>query len=217
MKEFNASECMERFRSHNIFLTENATIQFRIYHAEILKWNSKANLISKKDESRIVERHFLESALLSLHEEFTGQKSVLDLGTGAGFPGVPLKIVCPELKMTLLDSKRWKCLFLKSLIQKLGLAEVEVLCERAEKASQDEAYRRKFDVVVSRAVTELKQLFDLAEPFCASTAVLIALKGSMAEIETERLKSVRPDLKISVLAFPGLKFQKQKAVFVRKA
>lgn len=212
---FDSAWCRELFEAQGVFLSDIAVEQFRIYRAEILRWNSKANLVSKKDESRIIERHFLESALLSVFEEFQNRKLILDLGSGAGFPGVPLKIVCPNLKMTVLDSKRWKCLFLKSLLQKLDLEGVQVLCMRAEAAGQNETYRHKFDIIVSRAVTELSELYKLAEPLLLHTGLLVAMKGSSAEIEIEKMKKLYPDLNIEVKALHGIKSQKQQVVFVR--
>ncbi len=107
--KLDLSKLSERFKENDVTLSQTQLNQFEIYYYELLKWNPKANLISKKDEGRIVERHFLESALLSFLNEFQGELSVLDLGTGGGFPGVPLKIVTPNLHMVLLDSKRWNC------------------------------------------------------------------------------------------------------------
>lgn len=177
--------------------------QFEIYYNELLKWNPKANLISKNDESRIVERHFLESALLSLLNEFQGELSVLDLGTGGGFPGVPVKIVKPDLQMTLLDSKRWKGLFLRHLIEVLELQNTEVLCERAEAAAENEKYRSRFDRVVCRAVTELSALYRLSSPFLKSGGALVAVKGSRLNDELNRFKAEYPGVSFEVKPFPG--------------
>ncbi len=177
--------------------------QFEIYHRELLKWNPKANLISKKDEGRIVERHFLESALLSFLNEFQGELSVLDLGTGGGFPGVPLKIITPNLQMVLLDSKRWKCLFLRDLVKALELQNTEVLCERAEAAAEHREYRNRFDRVVCRAVTDLSALYRLSRPFLKSVGRLVALKGSRLNDELKGFKTQYPGVPLEVKPFPG--------------
>ncbi len=177
--------------------------QFEIYYNELLKWNPKANLISKRDENRIVERHFLESALLSFLNEFQGQLSVLDLGTGGGFPGVPLKIITPNLQMVLLDSKRWKGLFLRDLIEALELQNTEVLCERAEAAAKNKEYRNRFDRVVCRAVTDLNALYRLSRPFLKSGGNLVALKGSRLNNELNRFKAEYPGVSFEVKPFPG--------------
>lgn len=201
--KLNLSKLSERFKENGLTLSQKKLNRFEIYYNELLKWNPKANLISKNDENRIIERHFLESALLSLLNEFQGKLSVLDLGTGGGFPGVPLKIVTPDLQIALLDSKRWKGLFLKHLIQKLELRNAEVLCERAEAAAENEEYRNRFDRVVCRAVTELSALYRLSKPFLNSGGKLVAVKGSRLSDELNRFKTESPGVSLEVKPFPG--------------
>lgn len=201
--KLNLSKLSELFKENDLSLSQIQLNQFEIYYNELLKWNPKANLISKNDESRIVERHFLESALLSLLNEFQGGLSVLDLGTGGGFPGIPLQIVTPDLQLTLLDSKRWKGLFLKHLIEVLELQNTEVLCERAEAAAENEEYRNRFDRVVCRAVTDLSALYRLSRPFLKSGGNLVALKGSRLNNELNRFKAEYPAVSFEVKPFPG--------------
>ncbi|MCH8954523.1 16S rRNA (guanine(527)-N(7))-methyltransferase RsmG [candidate division KSB1 bacterium] len=201
--KLNLSKLRELFKENDLPLSQIQLNQFEIYYNELLKWNPKANLISKNDESRIVERHFLESALLSLLNEFQGGLSVLDLGTGGGFPGIPLQIVTPDLQLTLLDSKRWKGLFLKHLIEVLELQNTEVLCERAEAAAENEEYRNRFDRVVCRAVTDLSALYRLSRPFLKSGGNLVALKGSRLNNELNRFKAEYPGVSFEVKPFPG--------------
>ena len=201
--KLNLSKLSELFKENDLPLSQIQLNQFEIYYNELLKWNPKANLISKNDESRIVERHFLESALLSLLNEFQGGLSVLDLGTGGGFPGIPLQIVTPDLQLTLLDSKRWKGLFLKHLIEVLELQNTEVLCERAEAAAENEEYRNRFDRVVCRAVTDLSALYRLSRPFLKSGGNLVALKGSRLNNELNRFKAEYPGVSFEVKPFPG--------------
>ncbi|MCH7676834.1 16S rRNA (guanine(527)-N(7))-methyltransferase RsmG [candidate division KSB1 bacterium] len=201
--KLNLSKLSELFKENDLPLSQIQLNQFEIYYNELLKWNPKANLISKNDESRIVERHFLESALFSLLNEFQGGLSVLDLGTGGGFPGIPLQIVTPDLQLTLLDSKRWKGLFLKHLIEVLELQNTEVLCERAEAAAENEEYRNRFDRVVCRAVTDLSALYRLSRPFLKSGGNLVALKGSRLNNELNRFKAEYPGVSFEVKPFPG--------------
>lgn len=201
--KLNLSKLRELFKENDLPLSQIQLNQFEIYYNELLKWNPKANLISKNDESRIVERHFLESALFSLLNEFQGGLSVLDLGTGGGFPGIPLQIVSPDLQLTLLDSKRWKGLFLKHLIEVLELQNTEVLCERAEAAAENEEYRNRFDRVVCRAVTDLSALYRLSRPFLKSGGNLVALKGSRLNNELNRFKAEYPGVSFEVKPFPG--------------
>ena len=201
--KLNLSKLSELFKENDLPLSQIQLNQFEIYYNELLKWNPKANLISKNDESRIVERHFLESALFSLLNEFQGGLSVLDLGTGGGFPGIPLQIVTPDLQLTVLDSKRWKGLFLKHLIEVLELQNTEVLCERAEAAAENEEYRNRFDRVVCRAVTDLSALYRLSRPFLKSGGNLVALKGSRLNNELNRFKAEYPGVSFEVKPFPG--------------
>jgi len=201
--KLDLSKLSERFKENDLTLSQTQLNQFEIYYYELLKWNPKANLISKKDEGRIVERHFLESALLSFLNEFQGELSVLDLGTGGGFPGVPLKIITPNLQMVLLDSKRWKGLFLRDLIETLELQNTEVLCERAEAAAKHREYRNRFDRVVCRAVTDLNALYRLSRPFLKSAGRLIALKGSRLNDELKGFKTQYPGVPLEVKPFPG--------------
>lgn len=207
------------FEKRGIIFSKTQAVQFQKYEQEILNWNLRANLISKNDEKRIVERHFLESALLSKFELFHKAAAVLDIGSGGGFPGVPLKIVCSHLSFTLIEPKRWKVLFLKNLIEKLHLDGIEVVCERAEKIEKLKEYLGKFDIVVARAVAELQKLFFLAEPFINKKGELVAIKGSSVSKEIEGLKVSRSDLSVSVKPFPYKvtdQPSKQRVVFVRK-
>lgn len=185
----------EEFSRHDLSLSDAQAERFRIYHEEIVRWNVRANLISKNDVNRIVARHFVESAALSRFEEFSGDRTILDLGAGGGFPGVPLKIVCPHLDLVLLDSKRWKALFLKSLIAKLDL-EAEVVCERAEVLAEQEKYRSRFDIVVSRAVAPLSDLIHWGRPLLSENGVLVTIKGSSVQEEILEMESDFPGWQI---------------------
>ncbi len=176
--------------------------QFKLYYKEILQWNSKANLISKRDEERIVERHFLESSALSLFDFFREDATVLDLGSGAGFPGVPIKIIRSDISLVLMDSNRMKALFLKNLVEKLNLEKVQVLCERAEQASKNIDYRAKFDIVLSRAVAELVKAYELAKPFLKSAGLFITLKGSRYHEELQLWVSRYPKLRPTIKQLP---------------
>ncbi len=210
----------KRFRQEDIPLTARQAEQFALYHAEILRWNPKANLISKNDELRILERHFLESAVLSRldsvaqilqHEDeekhdsglSSHQPVVMDLGTGGGFPGVPIKILCPDLKMTLIDSKRWKALFLKDLIKKLNLTETEVMCERVEQLQLQRQYRQHYRLIICRAVAPLVKLYKWAKPLLLENGELIAVKGSNLKEELGDFRKKNPFAEMRIDPFPG--------------
>ncbi|MFQ6112607.1 MAG: 16S rRNA (guanine(527)-N(7))-methyltransferase RsmG [bacterium] len=181
-----------------IELSDYQRNQFRIYYHEILNWNKRINLISKKDENRIVGRHFLESSAIALFDVFAKGRLVLDLGSGGGFPGMPLKIVRPDLCVTLLDSKRMKILFLRSLAEKLNLKGVNFICERAEDAGAKPEFQKNFDIVVSRAVATLPVLWQWAQPFLKPDGLLMAAKGSKVAEEIQELKVRFPHLTCEV-------------------
>ena len=207
------------FIEHELPLTRQQEEMFGKYYDLLLQWNFKANLISKRDEKRIIERHFLESALLVHLDEVAGSRKVVDLGTGGGFPGVPLKIVQPQLEMVLLDSRRWKCFFLKNLLQITGLEHVTVVCDRAEKSARQPAFAGEFDLVLNRAVASLKKLYDMARPFLKSEGQMISIKGSKVNDEIDHLLKAYSDVQARSVLFPCDKkgmFQKQRIVIVKK-
>ncbi|MGH7451627.1 MAG: 16S rRNA (guanine(527)-N(7))-methyltransferase RsmG, partial [bacterium] len=126
--------------------------QFTQYIRLLLEWNQRTDLISPGDEDRIAERHILESLAVAATWPFMTGTSVLDLGSGAGFPGLPLKIMCPDLIMTLLDSRQRRWLFLNSTKRYLGLENCFALCERAErlaKSPEQPEDRRQFEIVIA--------------------------------------------------------------------
>jgi len=161
-----------------VHLTPEQLRLFAIYQAELLDWNQRANLTAITDPREVQVKHFADSlaCLLALREAGPGPLRVIDVGTGAGFPGVPLKIVRPELRLTLLDSTRKKTLFLEHLVQVLSLTDVEVLTGRAEEVGRDLARRETYDVATSRAVAELAALAELCLPLVRVGGRMIAQK-----------------------------------------
>ncbi len=173
-----------------IRLDSNQLEQFEIYRLEILKWNEFINLTAITNKNKFESRHFLDALTVrtAFPEEFLNSGlRVLDVGTGAGLPGVPLKIVFPSLNMTLLDATGKKTDFLKTVTCKLGLDDVEILTGRAENLAHDLALRGKFDLVISRAVAKLPVLAELTLAFATLGGFVAAYKGK--EIETELRES----------------------------
>ena len=171
--------------------TSKTTKIFLRYHDLLQEWNSRINLISPNTAADIFERHFLDSISIALinriglHDLDTNLINVLDVGTGAGFPGLPLKIIYPEWKLTLLDSTVKKMDFLKVVSNDLSLTNVNFISDRAETVAHMEPYRSKFDLVVARAVADLKILAEFMLPFCKMGGSIIAMKGDKAEEEIE--------------------------------
>jgi len=153
---------------------------FEIYLKELLAWNQKFNLTSITDPGEIRLKHFEDSLALLQILKLTDE-SVVDVGTGAGFPGIPLKIVCPDIKLTLVEATRKKVEFLKHLVAKLQLKEVTVLWGRAEEIAKDR--RGAFDLAVSRAVAKLNILGEYCLPFVKIGGRFIAYKEEEVEAE----------------------------------
>lgn len=172
---------------------------FNSYIDLLLKWNSKVRLISTADEPRIVKRHIVESLVLASLNRIPPHADVLDLGAGAGLPGIPLKISDPTLRMTLLDSRRMKALFLEEAVRTLALPETQVVHDRAEKIA--DKFAVKFDCVVARAVSSLYNLWQWSSPVLKSGGVLLAQKGGEIAAEIDELQSAFPKVIIEKLKY----------------
>ncbi|MBN1155084.1 16S rRNA (guanine(527)-N(7))-methyltransferase RsmG [candidate division KSB1 bacterium] len=165
---------------------------FKRYRELLLNWNRKINLISRRDTEHILDKHVCESISLLDVSDIAAHCAMIDVGTGAGFPGIPLKIVRPDLRLTLLDSKRMKTLFLRRVVLDLGLDDTEVIEGRMEELSHDEGYRGRYDVIVSRAVTDLAQLFTWSHRFLTNGGVFLAIKGGDLEDEVDEFNKNFP-------------------------
>jgi 16S rRNA (guanine527-N7)-methyltransferase len=174
-------------RAYGVTLSDTNVSQFERYLALLSEHAAHVNLVGSTEPELIVRRHFLESMALgaALRERgimLDGAK-VLDLGAGAGFPGVVLKVVWPPLRLTLLDATAKKTAFLETLVDGLGLEDVEVATGRAEALAHDARWRGRFDVVVARAVAPLPVLVELGLPFARVGGYLVSPKGSRAAAE----------------------------------
>lgn len=156
--------------------------QFALYHKELLSWNVKINLISRKSTQEITSRHFMDSLSVVRFIDRPNAR-ILDIGSGGGFPGIPLKIAIPALEMHLLESNRKKTSFLKHIIRQLKLAGAQVIHERAQKATEDKKRLEYYDYVVSRAAFHLADLAMLSAPFLTPKGKFIAMKGEDVESE----------------------------------
>lgn len=178
----------EGARLLSISLTPEQIATFSHYREELLLWNRRVNLTAITLPDEVEVKHFLDSLSFVLAPPCGGPRAgmrVLDIGSGGGFPGVPLRIACPGMRLTLLESARKKTDFLRHLVSTLGMADVEVVTDRAETRAHDPAYREQFDLVLARAVAETAELAELALPFCAigGRAVLGKVSDTAAEVE----------------------------------
>jgi len=187
-------------RQLGLSLTAEHLALFQRYYEDLVLWNQRFNLTTVVGYEDVQTRHFLESlTILLAFPGWTGDVVgnqlpficrlqpwlVLDVGAGAGFPGMPLKIVCPEIKLTLLESTRKKVEFLLHVIDHLGLKDVECVWDRAEAVGQNPHYRERYDIVTARAVAEMRVLSEYCLPFCRVGGRFIAAKGPEAESEVQ--------------------------------
>lgn len=182
----------------NFTFTETMMDQFVRYAKQLVEWNSKINLTAITDPREIAIKHFVDSlSVLDAFEIPYGAK-VIDVGTGAGFPGVPLKIVRPDINLTLLDSLNKRLIFLEDLMLALNL-KADLIHSRAEDAARMQILRESYDVVVSRAVAPLNVLLEYCIPFINVNGIFIAMKGSNADAELENSKNAMKCLKVKVV------------------
>ena len=157
---------------------------FQLYYQELTAWNQKFNLTAITSYRAVQVRHFLDSLSCTLAIEDPSVET-LDIGTGPGFPGLPLKILHPQMPLTLLESIRKKVRFLEHMVEVLGLEGVEIIWGRAEEWGRKESYREHFGLVLARAVAPLPVLLEYALPFCRVGGIFIAQKGARLPQELE--------------------------------
>lgn len=161
-----------------------------IKYKELLKdWNTKINITAITDDDEIDTKHFLDSLTPFVTDIFDGNKKVIDIGTGGGFPGVPLKIINPDLEVTLLDSLNKRIIFLNEVITELGLNGIEAIHGRAEELSIKPIYREQYDICVSRAVASLDTLSEYCMPFVKVGGYFVSMKGPDIKDELELSKN----------------------------
>jgi 16S rRNA (guanine527-N7)-methyltransferase len=169
-------------------MTDTQIALFEAYRETLLLWSSKMNLVSLQSELDLPVRHFIDSLTLLPYLP-AGPGTLLDIGSGAGFPAIPVKIFRPDLHVTLLEASRKKCSFLKELIRRLGLREIAVLNCRLEELLQKDPLP-SFDVIVSRATLKLPELLRGGLPLLKQGGVLAAMKGPGLEAEAAALYSL---------------------------
>ncbi len=166
-----------------IKLNEYQMGQFKKYFELLVEWNEKMNLTAITDEESVYLKHFFDSISASFYEDFSGSYSVCDVGAGAGFPSIPLKICFPNLKVTIVDSLNKRIQFLTNLSKELQLNDVHFVHARAEEFGQNAMYREQFDLVTARAVARLSVLSELCIPLAKVGGKFIAMKAANAPDE----------------------------------
>ena len=178
-------------KEFSVFLDELQVDCFMKYKALLMEWNEKFNLTAVTDEMGIIVKHFLDSLSISPFIN-PGKTSLIDVGTGAGFPGIPLKIAFGNTDAVLLDSLQKRVKFLNAVIEALDLRKTKAVHARAEDAASSAEYRERFDVSVARAVADMPILLEYCLPFVKAGGIFIAMKGS----STEELASSKKALEV---------------------
>lgn len=174
--------------NNSLEITEKQLSQFETYASLLKEWNEKMNLTAITDDEGIAVKHFIDSISVLKKVDFRQNSKLIDIGTGAGFPGIPIKIMRPDINITLLDSLNKRLIFLSEVCSEIG-TECEILHARAEEFGQKPEYREKFDYSVSRAVANLPSLCEYCIPYVKVGGKFISMKGPDGEAEIESAKN----------------------------
>ncbi|WP_379137646.1 16S rRNA (guanine(527)-N(7))-methyltransferase RsmG [Paenibacillus sp. sgz500958] len=182
----------QRLQDHGILLQSSQLEQFERYFQELVSWNEKMNLTGITEREQVYTKHFYDSISLAFHLDMNNVKKLADIGSGAGFPGIPLKICFPHLKLTIVDSLNKRISFLQHVCNELKLEGVQLIHGRAEDVARQPEHRDAYDLVTARAVARLSLLNEFCLPFTAVNGVFAAMKGSDP---SEELKEAKFSLK----------------------
>ncbi len=193
-------DLIKKFLSDKLQLDpEKYLSDFLKYQEVLLDWNKKINLVSRKSDS--IEDHILNSVFFLTKINTENIKSIADIGTGGGFPGIPLKILYPDKKLLLVDSIQKKINVLKDIIEKLNLKNTEAVCGRAEVISERQEYKNKYDCVISKAVGGTDKLYEWGKNFLSERGEMICIKGGNIEDELAELNKLRYNINVEVINF----------------
>lgn len=186
LKEEFSSKMQEYSNEMGILLKEKQINQFYTYMNLLLEWNKKINLTAITKPEEIILKHFIDS--MTIVNDIEKNARLIDVGTGAGFPGIPLKIIREDIEVTLLDSLNKRIIFLKEVIKRLSLTKIEAIHSRVEEFGKNKKYRESFDYATSRAVANLSTLSEYLIPLVKLEGCCISMKGSEIEEEVQQSK-----------------------------
>ena len=201
-----------------VTLDDNKLEQFYNYKNLVIEWNEKINLTAITDDLEFAVKHFVDS--LTINKYIEPGKTIIDIGTGAGFPGIPVKILNKDNKVVLFDSLNKRLKVLEDIIEKIGLNNIETLHGRAEETFKNKNHREKYDIATSRAVAALNVLVELMLPAVKVGGTCICMKGNNADTEIEEAKKAIKELggeivKVEKLVLPELNLERN-IVIIKK-
>lgn len=182
--------------ANGISFTKEQNLAIKRYHDELIYWNEKVNMVSRKDTERLLEYHILHSVIALKYVDVPQKSRCLDVGTGGGLPGIPLTIVRPDLKMLLVDSIAKKLKTTAMMAAHTGCRHLVALCARAETLAEDKANRGAFDFIFTRSVARMKPILEWVAPLTHNKSQIVFYKGGDLADEIHEAR----------LAFPGLRF-----------
>ncbi|WP_042147671.1 16S rRNA (guanine(527)-N(7))-methyltransferase RsmG [Paucisalibacillus sp. EB02] len=185
----NPTQFAKALEKQGITLTEKQMQQFDTYFKTLVEWNEKINLTALTEEEDVYLKHFYDSISAAFYHDFTANQHICDVGAGAGFPSIPLKICFPNIKVTIVDSLQKRIGFLNHLAAQLELTDVAFYHDRAETFGKNGKFRESFDTVMARAVARMSVLSELCIPLVKKNGVFIAMKGAQATEELESGKT----------------------------
>ena len=186
-KEMFFTEITKNAEIINEHITQKQSDDLFKYMKLLIEWNNKINLTAITDENEIILKHFIDS--ITINKYLKGKESILDIGTGAGFPGMPLKILNTDINFTLADSLNKRIMFLEEVCKELNLKNISCVHGRAEELGNNEKYREQYDVVISRAVAKLNVLLEYMLPFVKVGGECICMKGPTVKEEIDEINS----------------------------
>jgi 16S rRNA (guanine527-N7)-methyltransferase len=208
----------------NKFLTEELKIEdekvfdmFNLFNELLLDWNSKINLISRNSIS--IEAQVLNSIFFLTKYSIPENSEIVDIGTGGGFPGIPLKILRNDIKLTLIDSIIKKTNAVKDIVKKLGLKNIDVHCGRAETISKEPAYKNKADIVTAKSVATLDKLSNWTKSFLKENGETVFIKGGDITDELNSLKKKKNNISVKIIEFdfdPVYCIEDKKIVIIKR-
>ncbi|MYL34438.1 16S rRNA (guanine(527)-N(7))-methyltransferase RsmG [Pontibacillus yanchengensis] len=179
----NIEAFLQALEDQGIELSEQQVEQFKTYFHTLVEWNEKINLTAITDQEEVYLKHFYDSLSAAFYMDFNQPLQICDVGAGAGFPSIPLKIVFPDLKVTIVDSLKKRITFLNHLATQLGLSDVAFYHDRAENFGKNAKFREQFDMVTARAVARMSVLSELCLPLTKVGGTFLVMKGSKFEEE----------------------------------